>query len=325
MMGEWIDTRVIFLLMVFTAGFLLFQGLVAPVFGENRRLRKQLRRRLESVTRESGRIRLVRENSSVPRSGLLRHLELLPLLEGVRESIAQAGWRLPAYKLVLLAAGLAVGGFVAGMLFHAGWPLALVLAGAGLAAPFLRLQFARRKRLARFDEQLPEALDVMIRALRAGHPFKDTLRLVGGELSDPIAGEFQKTFNDINYGGDTRQALYQLAKRVPSVNVTAMITAILIQKETGGNLAEVLEKLSAIIRGRYRFHRRVRTLSAEARMSAWILTLVPFVLFIAISILNPDYLPMLTENQTGQRIVGISFAMMLAGIVWMRKLVRIDV
>lgn len=325
MMGEWLDTPVIFLVMVFAAGFLLVQGLVAPVFGENRRLRKQLRYRLDSIVRESDRVRLLRREDALPKSPLLRQLELSSMLSGVRESIAQAGWRLPAYRLLLFSGVIGVAGLTAGIIFRAGWPATLALAAAGLAAPFLRLQYARRARLARFDEQLPEALDVMIRALRAGHPFKDTLRLIGGELADPVAGEFKKTFNDVNYGGDIRQALYAMAKRVPSVNITAMITAILIQKETGGNLAEVLEKLSSIIRGRYRFHRKTRTLSAEARMSAWILTLIPFVLFIAISILNPGYLPMLTDNETGQHIIAVSFTMMLLGILWMRKLVRIDV
>jgi tight adherence protein B len=324
-MGEWLDTKVIFLLMVFTAAFLLVQGLVAPVFGENRRLRKQLRHRLDTITEESEQVGRLRKDDPQPASARLREFENSPLLRGVREAIAQAGWQLPAHRLVLSAALFAIGGFTIGILVRAGWPAALALATVGLAAPFVRLQFARNKRLARFDEQLPEALDVMIRALRAGHPFKDTLRLVGSEMADPVAGEFRQTFHDINYGGDTRHALYAMAKRVPSVNVTAMITAILIQKETGGNLSEVLEKLSSIIRGRYRFHRKTRTLSAEARMSAWILTLVPFVLFVVISITNPDYLPMLTENPDGKKIIAISFVMMLAGIAWMRKLVRIDV
>lgn len=325
MSSEWLDTRILFLLMVFTAGFLLVQGLVAPVFGENRRLRKQLRHRLESVAMESERLSLVRKDDGLPQSGFFRELELSPLLAGVREAIAQAGWKVPAYRLVLGALALGAAGFAVGMVTRTGWPVAVALAAAGLVGPFIRLQFARHKRLALFDEQLPEALDVMVRALRAGHPFKDTLRLVGGELADPVAGEFKKTFHDINYGGDTRQALYEMARRVPSVNVTAMITAILIQKETGGNLSEVLEKLSSIIRGRYRFHRKTRTLSAEARMSAWILTLIPFVLFVFISILNPDYLPMLTENETGRHVISIAFTMMLVGILWMRKLVRIDV
>lgn len=324
-MSEWLDTKVIFLLMVFTAAFLLVQGLVAPVFGENRRLRKQLRQKLDTIAQEAESTNKLRKDDDLPGSMLLRELELSPLLRGVRESIAQAGWRLPAHRLVLFAGLFAIAGLAAGMLTRSDWLVAIALAAAGLAGPFVRLHFARNKRLALFDEQLPEALDVMIRALRAGHPFKDTLRLVGSELADPVSGEFRKTFHDINYGGDTRHALYAMAKRVPSVNVTAMITAILIQKETGGNLSEVLEKLSSIIRGRYRFHRKTRTLSAEARMSAWILTLIPFVLFIAISITNPDYLPMLTENPKGKQIIAISFTMMLAGILWMRKLVRIDV
>lgn len=326
MSGDWLDTKVIFLAMVFMAGFLLVQGLVAPVFGENRRLRKQLRHRLDSIVSEStGRVNLLRKDDGLPRAGLLRDLELSPLFAGLRDSIAQAGWRIPAYRLVFFAIIGGLAGSAIGLLSRSGWPVTIALAGVGLAAPFVRLQFARSKRLARFDEQLPEALDVIVRALRAGHPFKESLRLVGEEMTDPIAEEFKKTFNDINYGGDTRQALYEMAKRVPSVNVTAMITAILIQKETGGNLSEVLEKLSSIIRGRYRFHRKVRTLSAEARMSAWILTLTPFVLFVIISIMQPDYLPMLTENERGKDIIGVAFTLMILGILWMRRLVRIDV
>ena len=195
---------------------------------------------------------------------------------------------------------------------------------AGGSAPFVYIFRLRRARLEKFEEQLPDAVDVMKRALRAGHPFNACIKLVAEDMDAPISREFELTFADVNYGNDVRRALLGMLLRVPSGNLMAVVTAVLIQKETGGNLAEIFERIALVIRSRFRFGRRVRTLSAEGRMSAWILTLVPIILFGVLWITTPSYLPPLLENPTGQKMLIFAVVMMVVAVFWMRKIIRID-
>ncbi len=208
---------------------------------------------------------------------------------------------------------------------HCGnWAIALLAFIAGGSAPFVYIFRKRRARLEKFEEQLPDAVDVMKRALRAGHPFNTCIKLVAEDMDEPISREFELTFADVNYGNDVRRALLGMLLRVPSSNLMAVVTAVLIQKETGGNLAEIFERISLVIRSRFRFGRRVRTLSAEGRMSAWILTLVPIILFGVLWITTPSYLPPLLENPSGQKMLIFAVVMMIVAVFWMRKIIRID-
>jgi tight adherence protein B len=191
--------------------------------------------------------------------------------------------------------------------------------------PFFRISIQRSKRITRFEEQLPDALDVMVRALKAGHPFSGTLQLVSEEMNDPIAKEFGITFADINYGLDVKQSFMNLLERMPNMTLMTLVTAVVVQRETGGNLAETLSKISAVIRGRFRFSRRVKTLSAEGRMSAWILAMIPFLLFIVIMLTTPSYMPILMQEPAGRKIIAVSFTLQVIGILWLRRVIRIEV
>jgi tight adherence protein B len=232
---------------------------------------------------------------------------------------------MPAYRLVLAAAALAAGaGWLVYILLHQ--PVLAVLAAAGaLMTPFFRVSLQRTRRIARFEEQLPEALDVMVRALRAGHPFSGTLQLVSEEMDDPIAREFGITFADINYGLDVKQAFMNMLERIPNITLMTLVTAVVVQRETGGNLAETLSKISGVIRGRFRFNRKVKTLSAEGRLSAWILVMIPFTLFVLIMLTTPTYLPVLLQEPAGLKIVGVAFFLQVIGILWIRRVIRIEV
>jgi tight adherence protein B len=203
--------------------------------------------------------------------------------------------------------------------------VALACAAAGLAFPFVKLLKDRRQRIEKFEEQLPDAIDAMKRALRAGHPFSAALKLVSEDMDQPVAREFELTYADINYGSDLRRAMLGLLQRMPSVTVMALVTSVLVQKETGGNLAEILGQISSVIRSRFRFQRKVKTLSAEGRLSAWILALIPFALFIIISVTTPDYLPVLLEEPIGRKLVAFGFVMAVVGIYWIRRVIRIDI
>jgi tight adherence protein B len=318
----------IFLGLVFAAVLLLSQGLMVPVFGEARATRKRLKLRLAEIEAHSGHQAiqsLLREKYLRELSPLERRLESLPHLETLAAYIEQAGLKTLAYRVVLSA--LALGGLGSWLAWNFTRMPAVAAGGAvvGLVAPFLRIFYARSRRLAQFEEQMPEAIDVMRRALKAGHPFSGSIKLVAEDMDPPLAREFELTFADINYGNDARRAMLGLLERVPSVSVMAFVTAVLVQKETGGNLADILDQISKVIRGRFKFYRKVKTLSAEGRMSAWILGLVPFVLFALISIIQPDYLPGLLDDPDGRKLLVYAGIASFVGILWIRRIIRIDV
>lgn len=317
-----------FLGMVFVAVFLLSQGLVVPVFGEASKVRKRIRARLDLLEHSSNlpNMQTVLRQKYLKRlSPLEAALEQLPFMERLAQVIEQGGHEYRAYRVLLLGVVLAV---VAGLglwLLLKIWWAALLLALVVFWVPILKVSSDRARRFAAFEEGLPDALDAMCRALRAGHPFNETLRLVAEEHKGPVAHEFGLTFADINYGNDVRRAMLGLLERMPSMTVMMLVTSILIHRETGGNLTEVLERLASLIRGRFRFQRKVKTLSAEGRMSAWVLVSVPFVLAAAIMLTTPSYMPLLIKEPLGQKLVMGAFVAMLLGIFWIRKIIRIRV
>jgi tight adherence protein B len=246
-------------------------------------------------------------------------------MEALAKRIEQAGRKILAYRLVLLSMSIGTGaGLLAWMYFR--MPGVAVAIGLfGVYAPFMKINMDRVTRIQTFEEQLPDAIDTMKRALLAGHPLGAAIKLVADELDDPVAQEFELTFNDINYGNDVRRAMLGLLARVPSVTVMALVTSILVQKETGGNLAEILEKISVVIRGRFKFQRKVKTYSAEGRMSAWVLASVPLVLFVTLWFVTPDYLPILLTDPRGHKMIIYGCVSGVVGIFWIRKILRIDV
>ena len=318
----------IFIGTVFFTVVLLSQAMIIPVFGEGRQTRKKLKARLGELEREIGQgsfSSLLREKYLRELSPLERSLEQLPFMAPLTEMIEQAGHSFLAHRLVLAAIGLAVAGAASAWTFTRNPFIALLAAAMGAALPFLKVARDRTQRIQKVEEQLPEAVDMMKRALRAGHPFSGAIKLVSEELEAPLGKEFGTTFADLNYGNDVRRAMLGLLQRIPSVPVMALVTSVLVQKETGGNLAEILGQISSVIRGRFRLERKIRTLSAEGKLSAWILALVPIVLFGVITVTTPDYLPTLTQDPFGQKLIMAGGVMAVIGILWIRKIIRIDV
>lgn len=203
-------------------------------------------------------------------------------------------------------------------------PALLLLAGA-TGAPYGVLLRARGIRLKKIEEQLPEAADFLGRALRAGHSFANVLKMVGDELPEPIGGEFKATYEEINYGVPMNEALHNLATRIPLTDLRYFVLAVLIQRESGGNLAELLGNVSRLTRARLKLLGQVRVLSAEGRMSAWILGLLPLAMLVIMSVTNRPYISVLWTNPAGVRLLWLGAAAMLFGVVWMRIVVRIRV
>ncbi|MBC7859977.1 MAG: type II secretion system F family protein [Burkholderiaceae bacterium] len=196
---------------------------------------------------------------------------------------------------------------------------------SALALPYLLLLRARAARLRQIEQQLPEAADFLARALRAGHSFANVLNMIGAEQPEPISGEFRIAYEEINYGVPMNEALQNLAARIPLTDLRYLVIAVLIQRESGGNLAEVLNSISRIIRARLNLLAQVRVMSAEGRMSAWVLGLLPVGVVGTMLVANPAYISKLWTDPTGVRLLWYAGAMIAVGVLWMRSVIKIRV
>ncbi|MBN3829437.1 type II secretion system F family protein [Burkholderia sp. Ac-20384] len=254
-----------------------------------------------------------------------RLLLRLPRVHRLDLLIQQSGldWTLP--KLIMLSVVFAAFAWVA--LSFATLPQLAALPVALFAGcvPMMYVMRCRGKRMRKLERQLPDICDMISRALRSGHSFTSTLGMVGDEFPDPMGGEFRVTFDEVNYGVSLHDALMNLATRVPVQDLRYFVIAVLIQRETGGNLAELLDCISALIRERFKLFDKVRVLSAEGRLSAWILGLLPFGTAAVMALLNREFLSVLWEDPAGIRMVGGMLVSMLFGLFWIRRIVRIRV
>jgi tight adherence protein B len=204
-------------------------------------------------------------------------------------------------------------------------PFALLLGLLLGATPFVYVLHKRRQRFNKFEEELPEALNLMVSALRAGHSLVAALGLVGSESPEPIGSEFKICCDEQNYGLELRTALDNLVSRVPLQDMRIVTTAILIQKESGGNLAEVLDKTAYVIRERFRLKRQVRIHTAQGRLTGWILSFLPVVLGISLYFVNPDHMSLLWKRDIGVKLMYAAGIMTITGALIIRKIVRMDV
>jgi tight adherence protein B len=253
---------------------------------------------------------------------LLSRVELAPRLHTL---LYQSGLKWTAGTLALMSLACFV--FPAYLIYLRTRALLLSLL-IGLLVGFLPMVFVLHKRRIRFgqiEQELPEALDLMVSALRAGHSLVTAIRLVAYESPEPIAGEFRICFDEQNYGLELRTALDNLVERVPLQDLKIVSTAILIQKESGGNLAEVLDKASYLIRERFRLRQQVRVHTAQGRLTGWILSFLPPILGFALYLISPDTMSLLWTREIGQRLLFASGIMTVIGALIIRKIVKMDV
>ncbi len=254
-----------------------------------------------------------------------RLLLAFPRVHQIDRFILQSGVDLTVGKLLSISLLVAI--CVYGGLFFTtiAAQVRLGLAVAALFLPWLFVQLKRSKRLNKMEQQLPETLDLIGRALRAGHALPSGLKMAGEELPEPLAAEFRITHDEINFGVSMQQALNNLGERVPLTDMRYFVVAVLIQREAGGNLTEVLDNLSKLIRSRLRFHARVKVLTTEGRMSAWVLGLLPFGLAALLNFANPEFISVLWTDPAGIKVTNVVLTMMAVGGVWLYKLVKIRV
>ena len=204
----------------------------------------------------------------------------------------------------------------------------LLILGAFLAAaaiPFIHVWWMRKKRFDRFLEHLPDALDLMSRALSAGHGFAEAMHMVSAEMPEPIATEFRKTYEEQNLGLSLKLALENLVDRIPLLDLRMCITAVLIQRETGGNLAEILEKVAYTIRERFRIMGDLKTLTTSSRMSAWLLCGLPIGVTLVITAMNPEYMAILWNDYRGHYLIMAALFLQVTGMLIVRKILRIKI
>lgn len=249
----------------------------------------------------------------------------LPRVAGLDRWIEQAGLEITATRLLGTALAAGVGTLLLALALAAPMRGAVLLALVATALPLAWLVWKRARRLAAMRAQLPDAVDLIARALRAGHALPAALQMVGEESPEPLAEEFRITHDELNFGLGLDEALRNLATRVPGDEMRFLAIAVLLQRETGGNLAQLLTNIGQLVRGRMRLLAKVRVLAAEGKFSAWILGLMPLVVGAVLTAINPDFMAALWRDPIGIRLLQICAVLYAVGALWMWRLVRLRV
>jgi len=319
-------TFLLFVALLFAALVLLMWGVYAGWLAHRSPEAERIARRLRSVigneTRQSD-ITIVKERRLSDNPELDALLRRAPVTRRLDRMLMQAGARQLVSGLLAMCAGCALAGLLLALVLRLpGIAVPVLALGAG-SLPLMRLARSRDARLAKFELQLPDALDMMSRAMRAGHAFPTALKLVADEMPAPLGEEFKIAFDEVNFGVAMGDALNALAQRLPSMDLQYFVVAVLIQRESGGNLTELLTSISAIIRDRLKLAGTVRVLSAEGRISAWVLCLLPFGAGAMMTLANPDTMSVLVTDPAGRKMLGMAATMMVVGVLAIRKIIRI--
>ena len=320
--------NLLFILILFAFIFLTV-AIYSFVSRDTDQYRRRIDQRMKQLVQERGgasqrEMDLLKEEllSTVP--ALHRTLIRFEVFSNLQETLRQADMNVSVYRFVTLSL---IAGFVLGLLaflLSGSLVAMLILTTVAMSAPLLFVLNKRRRRFYKFLEQLPDALELMVRSLQAGHSFSSALQMVATEMPEPIAREFGKTYEEQNLGLNIKSALENLIERVPILDLKLCVTAVLIQREIGGNLSEVLRNISHTIRERFRIQGEIRVKSAQARLSGYIVSALPFFLFFWINFVNPDYMKTLYDHPWGVYILGTGVIMQIVGWLIIRKIVNIE-
>lgn len=305
--------------LVFGAALLGVQGLYWFFF-KARSERKTINRRLALTNQLSNPTEVL---EALRRERGVELLDGVPLFQAINELVVQSGVRMTKWKLLFALSILAVLSYLLIELLFGWHLLAIVLAvPMAIAAFYLYMGLRRRRRIAAFSEQLPDALDVIVRGLRAGHPFRVALGLVAREMPDPVGTEFGIVADEIMFGLEQSTAVQNLRKRVGQDDLSFFATAVGIQLQTGGNLAEILGRLSKLLRSRSKLRLKIRAISAEGRASAIALSLAPFILFTIITLVSRDYFFAIKDHPITTPALVVGLLMLVTGNIVMYRMVN---
>jgi len=293
--------------------------------------RRQLDRRLREVSAPAAATATTSASSVVTRqaAGLTQDFDRIAARTRggawLGRLIEQSGIRTsPAAMVMYTVASATALGLVGAVVTHQWWA-PVVGAVVGLPLPLAWLLRQRSVRMSRFEEQFPEALDLLSRAIRAGHAFQTAMSMVADELPAPVGTEFKKTFEQQNFGLPLRDALNAMIERIPIIDVRFFVTAVLIQRETGGNLSEILDNLSHVVRERFKILRQVRVHTAHGRFTGYVLLALPAALAIALSFINPEHMNVLFRSSMGQTMLIGAVVMQTFGYLWIKRVIKIEV
>ena len=318
------------LFFVFIASLFLVYALFLLTSRKSDARRKLLNDRLAEAIRSSAHstdvdVQLAREEllSEIP--WLNRSLLKISVTSRLKKMIDQADLQVTVMRLVLFSLTAAALGFLAASMVTVSVPLKILFALLAGVFPFLHVMNKRKKRLKKFLQLLPDALDLMSRGLSAGHAFTESLQMVATEMPEPIAAEFRKTYDEQNLGLSLKLALENMVQRVPLLDLRMCVTAIMIQRETGGNLSELLEKVAYTIRERFRIMEDLKTLTLSSRWSAWLLCALPIFLAIYMSAMNPTYMEVMWRDPRGHNLLFIAAVMQILGMLMVNKIMKIKI
>lgn len=322
-----------FAVLVFIAAALTIEALWQWWFSSQSKAARRLNQRLQQIGSKRARSsdgsadarNLWKEARLSESEEVEQYLLRVPGIQAFNSFLRQAGaeWNVARHLGYSALGGVAA--LLLGLLLLPFLWMAVMLALGAASVPTWIVLKKRSDRLLKIERQLPEAADLISRSLRAGHALPSTLQMLGDELPDPIAAEFRQVSDEINFGSTMMEALQRLGERVPLTDLRYMIVAILIQREAGGNLAEVMTNVSVLIRQRLKLLGDVRTMSAEGRLSAVILCMLPVVIAAVFTVVSPGYLSRFWADPAGPTMLGIAAALMFLGVIWMRHIVRIRV
>ncbi len=309
---------------------------IGSLLDQRRARARLLRERLATAEKAPERkpteeLALVRDEmlSKIPAlDSLLRRSERISNLQGFLEQ-ADLNVRAGNILILCLVSGVVLGGlgYLAGGSLPANESamLAVLCLFLGAILPYSYASYRRNKRFQKFEELFPEAIDTLARAVRAGHAFTTALELIANELSDPVASEFRKLFEEQKFGLPVRDALMNLTKRMPLVDVKFFVTAVMLQRETGGNLAEILDNLSYVIRERFKIMRQVRVYTAQGRLTMLLLMGLPPIIVITMLTLNPIFIRPLFDDPIGHMLIGAGLTLQTVGYFVIRRIIQIQV
>lgn len=322
---DWVLFVVIFIavLAVIQSLFVLLRSRVNPEVG---RLRKEIKA-LSQDQRQPGDVNIVKQRklSEIPWFNEVLLKFRMPTLNRMERLLAQAGLRQPLGFFLLLSVTVSVCAGMVLFFLSRNLPVSILIAVLAAPLPWIWVIAIKRRRMAQFEKQLPDALDMIARSLKAGHAFNGGLQMVVMEYVDPIRIEFRKTLDEVNFGVSYEDALRNMADRVDCNDLKFFALSVIIQRQSGGNLAEILEQISSLIRERFKLHGKVKALTGEARISAVILSVLPFVMAGVILTVNPSYLEVLFREPVGRAMVAGALALMVTGILIMKRMVSIKV
>jgi tight adherence protein B len=278
----------------------------------------------EQLGAPSGGAALLR--STVFQSSWLRPLiARVPQFRDAEFLLQRAGLSWTVQTLLLMSVGMAIAVGLMVLIASRSMAIALVATAAGAMGPNLYVRRRRARRLNAFEELLPEAIDLIGRAIRAGHPLSAGFKMAADDGAEPVAGEFRRVFEEQRFGLPLQDSLLGMADRVNLVDVRILVTAILIHREVGGNLAEILDNLAEVVRSRFTIRRQLRVYTAQGRMTGYLLAVLPIALFTILYIMNPSYMSILFTDQTGRTLVTIAVFLQCTGFLWIRKIIKIEI